>query len=195
MINYKLKPLTDSYDFPSVKASRKGLAKALADNAPLSDETKQVIRHIAQRDWGNATVAQGLFLLATMQLNSPDKVVTLEPIDVIPSMMKARLDDGQCTQPLTTKELNVMIRVVNGKIKHAAQKMVWILGMSSTDLRHYCKESILATRCTERGDTINLPPNGVNGLSGFFRVGELLPFIGKFPGQEATDDQITDMWS
>lgn len=185
---YIIPHLTDSSDPVSLHASHSGYDAALSTHGP-SPALYRTLDAIVDRDYGpHATPAQGIFLLAAMARPKP------MPTDAaIAAALGSRVQQGALTgtphprtsgfcsehddlpDHLGTKEINLLIRVLDGKIKDAPAKLTYIMGLSPEQLRNCVAGVIAAKKLVTSNGRVNMPAAGIQGLRGFLAVSELLP--------------------
>lgn len=169
---------TDASDPKSKAMSRVGYSSARRNN-DMTHTKAAVVDHIVHRDYGdNATTAQGLFLLAGGSL-SPIKDefsdLGLAPKSEGWSLLRGIDLPDHCT----TKEINILIRVLDGRIGNPGARMEYIMGMSVSQVADKVRYLIDKYGCTTSNGRVNLPAGGIQGLKGFFLASELLPRVSK----------------
>lgn len=177
MKNYNLTHLTDSDDKVASAKSREAFNQAVNQYKPLTEEQKLMICYVAQRHYGQATPAQAMLLWITMGVKGPEKYA-LQPIASIAGCLADRLTPGNCTQPFTTKEFSILIRIIDGRLKNASAKMAAILAMPDQyAIQSHVREA--AARYAQSGPNLVMPNGGVHGVQGWLRLSELFPPIRK----------------
>ena len=184
--NYNIPTLTDASDEHSFAKSREGLRRVLQDDSnKLSATQVHALRYMTARDYGKATPAQALLILGA---GVPDTTIPLESKMPTPGMFDARLD-GNCEDAFTTKELNIAIRLANGKIP--CNRLAWVLRQDQPALQAAVKDILLANGMRDHGGQVRLPRGGISGLAGFFKTNELFPYIPKDKPQTPEPEDLT----
>lgn len=192
MKNYNLPNFTDADNKDTWEAAYNAMKKALKAHPP-SDATKKLFRRVMHRNFGNATPAQALLLLATL---GPQAPMDLDDITVIPGLINDRSAiPATCTQSLTVKELFTLTNIVNGHIKQAADKMAFIVQADQATLQRALNQ--LTADWHKNHANVILPGEGVGPgkyLRGWLRINELFPPVRDANDNLVEDDLITNLF-